>query len=72
MERWAFNHAAVGHRKYGVTHRPILIASYFRTFRRVTVNVRNHGLNIDNTVMDVGNDHMGVHRKLDLQVNSQQ
>ena len=52
-------------------HQSIPIVSPFLTFQHVAVNVGNHGVGVHKTVMDVGNDYVGIYRKLGLQVNGQ-
>lgn len=34
------------------------------------MHFRNHGVGVNDAVMDIGNDYVGIYRELDLQLNS--
>jgi len=39
--------------------------------QHVAVHLGNHGAGVNNAVMDIGDDYVGIHRKLGLQPNNQ-
>jgi len=56
-------------RSTNVTHQPSLIVGPLLTLQHVTMHVGDHGVGVDNTVMDVGYDQAGIYCELGLRAS---
>jgi len=64
--KWrSLSNSVAGHGT-NVTHRLILIIGPLLTVQHVAMHIGNHGTGFCNTVMNIGNNHMGIYCELGL------
>ena len=53
-------------RSTNATHRLMLTINPILTVHHIAMHIGNHGVGVNNSMMDVGNDHMGIYCELGL------
>ena len=69
-QQWQVIHLVV-RQCTNVTHKLVLTVNPFQTLLHVTMNVRNQGVGVYNTMVDIRNNHMGGYCKLSLQAGNE-